>query len=863
MINCWAKTDECGAPALTVAQHCVDVGQVALALIEAMAPAQSKLLPNGAAALAALHDIGKLTVGFQLKSPKWGSSALRSSLAKIGAQDSLSNHALMSERFLEDRTKRIWAHAVGGHHGRFQISCEDVETHLIEEFEAARNELCQTLVDQFGGLPDGKLCSQSKLTLKSFVTGFIILADWIGSNEEFFALPPASEFGLGKGPDFEKAATNAEKAIQAIGWATGKLRPGLEFGELFRNERTGEPFGEKILQKRAVEKIRRPGLYVIEAAMGEGKTEAALWAAYKLITNGHAAGIYFALPTQLTSNKIHERVARFLQNSTEDGTDLALAHAASWLVDSNKMHIRPSVLSDEDAEQHSRAARTWFTSRKALLSRFGVGTIDQALMATLPVRFSMLRMFGLGGKVVIFDEVHSYDAYTGTILDSLIQHLIHLQCTVIILSATLTAQRRQEFEGMGAQLVEGPVDEAKPKNVEVRPISLQSEILDPEIASEIDDAAAAGACVLVIRNTVALAQETYRMLNGSKREDSYEVGLLHSRLPFVIRNGDEHGNGGREDYWVNQLGRDESLRPKKGCILVSTQVVEQSVDIDADLLVTDLCPTDQLLQRIGRMHRHGFENFKRPQHYQTPKVWILKPQLPPNENSDSKSLERAMLPHSKIYAPYVLLRTAEVWNRTEIQLPSQIHRLLNETYSEREEAGAMSGLLEDLESRRSKLASRGKTMAGGGRATGTDDELHAPTRWGDLPTIQLTLLAKEPYTEDSGLLFLSEPETAFSFREGTTWSCQLAVAIFRSSCRIPRYHLDEVPLPPSWLRMHSYGEAAGVWIGTGGRLHLVGGEATNLVYTDQLGVFHRPKKPSAPEEDEALELPLGQDECPY
>ncbi|RYG23483.1 MAG: CRISPR-associated helicase Cas3', partial [Burkholderiales bacterium] len=363
------------------------------------------------------------------------------------------------------------------------------------------------------------------------------------------------------------------------------------------------------------------GLHLVEAPMGMGKTEAALWAAAKLVAASKSSGLYFALPTQLTSNKIHERVAAFLVNAlpAESYATLALAHAASWLENPATFRIAASPAEAGD-KIDSAAARTWFTSRRALLARYGVGTIDQALMAALPVKFAALRLFGLAGKVVVLDEVHTYDAYTAKLLDRLIGHLLALRCTVIVLSATLTKSRRRELLRIAAQEIPNlpddypllsscetggtvksvPIpypDDLPSHDVSIRRIDLPDSSLPEPLLEEIHDCARQGQRVLVIRNTVALAQETFAAL----RLEGLDCGLLHSRFPFHARNGhpdpalrDMEFPDGREAKWVSRLGKFGPPRP--GCILVATQVAEQSLDIDADLLITDLCPADMLLQ---------------------------------------------------------------------------------------------------------------------------------------------------------------------------------------------------------------------------------------------------------------------------
>ncbi len=376
-----------------------------------------------------------------------------------------------------------------------------------------------------------------------------------------------------------------------------------------------------------------PGLYIVEAPMGEGKTEAALAAAYQRWTTGDERGLYFALPTQLTSNRIHERLGRFLANASEAASSFVLAHGNAWLTDKRVSAILPSVAGKEEG---AAAANLWFSdSRKALLAPFGVGTIDQALLSIVPARHSALRLFGLSGKVIVLDEIHSYDPYTSALIDRLVEWLLPLGCSVLILSATLTRARRAEIvAAAGAAesasssayplITKVPTGSSVAETLEIpnaSPRSLSIDIEHLPAASEgwltrAVSAAESGACVLIVRNTIALAQETYRLARSRCRDIGIRFGLLHSRFPQFQRDRNESD-------WMELLGPGNEGRPK-GAILVGTQVVEQSVDIDADLLISDLAPTDLLLQRMGRLHRH---ERLRPVGFESARCLILQPEV--------------------------------------------------------------------------------------------------------------------------------------------------------------------------------------------------------------------------------------------
>ncbi len=329
----WAKTVSDGQgpelPGISVRDHCLNVGCVAEAIIAALPPGVRSLLPgeNGKAAalLAALHDIGKLCPGFQAKCDAWiqNNNFVDAALSGRWKNGCETDHAKVSQWTLQqlfqgDEDLFRWAMAVGAHHGR--IKGERVRRGLElrgsigdDQWEEARRGLAGELMTRFGALPT----TAPTEAMLWWLAGLITVADWIGSDEDLF--PPDGSL-----PDSlrNQKATNA---LSAIRWQPAALRPGLSFGDLFAG------FNPTPLQRCAFERISRTGVYLIEGAMGCGKTEAALAAAYKLIAGNFAGGLYFALPTQTTSNKIHERVAAFLSRIEARPHDLRLAHGSAWL----------------------------------------------------------------------------------------------------------------------------------------------------------------------------------------------------------------------------------------------------------------------------------------------------------------------------------------------------------------------------------------------------------------------------------------------------------------------------------------------------------------------------------------------------
>ena len=844
----WAKTTGAdNAPGISVHDHCLNVGCVAEALIAALPPAVRALLPPGAATLVALHDVGKITLGFQAKCPQWlarNGALPTSSPGEIAL--SVSDHALVSQVFLHrilPATARLWAVAVGAHHGRpkgrsARLNAPEASA---EWAESHRGIVAADLGSLFGPLPssppDPRLAPyHSDLWL---LAGLITVADWIGSNEAWF--PP--ERGLPP----EAARRQARFALATIGWPGGRLQK-TDFHAAFK-DRHGTGFNPNSVQRAVAEAAQVPGLVIVEGPMGCGKTEAALFAAQAHIAAGRHQGLYFALPTQVTSNRIHRRVEGFLRNTLAGEAPLRLAHGNAWLEDSFDLRLRPAFASQkqkdgDDPSNSVREARSWFASAKqALLATYGVGTVDQALQGVVAVKHFFVRRFALAGKVVILDEVHSYDIYTGTLITALIRELISLRCSVIILSATLTAGRRRELLAAAGVneatapaayplVTSGSVDctgggcrHVAPEWPAHRRIALRAALIpEEEAVAELIQRAASGQHVLWIRNTVIEAQETFRMVSGSICEGTVPVGLLHSRFPF-------HRRAELEEDWLERLGRH---RPADGAgsILIATQVVEQSVDIDLDFIVSDLAPTDMLLQRLGRLWRH-----ERPQRgASTPEFWVRLPELP--SEASAGDLKKSLGRSARVYAPYVLLRTMRVWRaRTEIHLPADIRPLLEATYEKpgEGEPEPWTQLHSDLE--KEKIALTGNAEAAT-RVLGNPmlaDKEDVLTRRQGAPTRPVVLLRSMTVGNHgvTALVALDGSEIEISEHE---WRRTSARFLHHWIVRTPRWMVPADAPKPRWLALHAPHDAAVALVRDDGHCAFADSNSP-MTYDPRLGVF--------------------------
>lgn len=723
--SCLAKTWQSPTglrPGRTVEEHCRIAGAVARALAGRLGPAARACLPARAHVPALVHDVGKVCPTFQKKLYGYlGRADQWPQLDGINPDDEQhwGWHAAISAAVVNALSDdRVLAHIVGLHHGRgIQENAADADKYGGPPWQAARETLVARLLESEA---EGQVWpGLHGLGETLLVSGLMVAADWIASGECF------------GNPD-EDWRPLVDGALDAAGFIRPALRAGLSFEQVFS-------FSPNAMQQDFVACVEGPGIYILEAPMGLGKTEAALYAAYRAMERGQADGLYFGLPTQLTSNAIHARVNAFLGRILEDDAHAVLTHGGAWL----------RRFLEQEMGRDAAPGGTWFEqSRRGLLAPFAVGTIDQALMAVIRVPFAGLRALGLAGKVVILDEVHSYDAYTGVLVEELARVLRSLNCTVIILSATLTAGHRARFGAppppdrdaanepyplITALPAGGATSQRHPAPPASAGVALRRCADDALALEQALLRAEQGQQVLWIENTVADAQERYRALAARAGAMGLEAGLLHSRFTPQDRERNEARwtalYGGRDKASVGERGR-------CGRVLVGTQVLEQSLDIDADFLVTRFCPTDMLLQRLGRLWRH-----ERPERAAgaSREAWLLAPGLDTAREQPKSAFGISAL----IYSAYVLCRSLEVWEgREAVTLPAQIRELLEATYAPRESEAtdALRAARAELRAERERL--RGLALHGLSRLGKLLDEESVKARYVQREPLALLLLRR-------------------------------------------------------------------------------------------------------------------------
>jgi CRISPR-associated endonuclease/helicase Cas3 len=654
-------------------------------------------------ALVGLHDLGKASPAFQQKwvagcervkrhLPWSDNQTLPPDDTPHSAVSQVELCKLLPTKGWSLRSAQLVADAVGAHHG-WRVEQEllgRADTRAENggaKWSAVREELFQTVLEvlKVRATPQVDTLSAAAFQRLAGLTSF---ADWIGSSFPFTVFDDPSAY-------FQQARALARAALDGVGWTT---RTPLQSTPVSLPEtfsylvEAGSSFQPRALQTAMaalLDDISAPALFVVEAPMGEGKTEAALYAHLELQRrNGHR-GLYVALPTQATGNAMFERTKAFLthfgeqrKEKLETRLDLQLLHGATLLKEEYQDIVIRGL---DEKEDEAVVARSYFSHRKrALLSEYGVGTVDQALLSVLNIKHQFVRLWGLGNRVVVLDEVHAYDTYTGSLIEALVRWLHALGSSVIVMSATLPARKRAELlEAFGAtdaatepyprltRVVNGEttcvhVPASATKSVRLEALGQD----DLTVADKLVALTAHRGCAVFIANTVDRAQRLYRLLK--ERTDGVNVMLFHARYPVEDRQQ-------RELECLKAFSKDGSKpnpnRPTCS-ILIATQVVEQSLDLDFDVMISDLAPVDLLLQRAGRLHRHAVNTPARGEH--TDPVLYVAGLTPPDTRPDLESNHWHF-----VYDTYILLRTWRVLaERRHLKFPEDIDDLVQVVYGD-------------------------------------------------------------------------------------------------------------------------------------------------------------------------------------
>lgn len=690
--------------------------------------------------LAGVHDIGKCTPVFAVQVPTLCDRMIGAGLP-VGPFVHTDRYTLRHEiagaaildRWLAQHTgmgksaRRQYTDTVAGHHGSFPTTrrLRDAERRPDLMGEGPWVEAQDALLDRAIARAGIDLSTPEWGTralpqsVQMLTTGIVVMADWIASGGTF----PLAD--VDQVPVIPEATTRiSPRAVDGLAeirlGAPWQPRPEpVEVDNRFIDRFPWADKGPRPVQRSVMEladTMVAPGLMILEAPMGVGKTEAAFMAAEVLAARTGATGCFVALPTQATSNAMFTRMLAWLErlpDGSETGSQsVALMHGKAALNDEFQrlpFGITPqAAVHDEEAERRSRrvhaAIGEWTRGRKlSAFSSFVVGTIDQVLFTALRARHSMLRHLSFANKVVVIDEVHAADVYMSTFLDRALEWLGAEGTPVVLMSGTLPADRRaalysayetgrlrrigriedepahraaalQRLEGdigypsLVATGPEGPQLTTPTAGDDHRQVVLHR--LDDEfdaLTTLLEDRLADGGCAVVVRNTVRRAQDTARHLAAVWGED--QVTVAHASFLATDRlrtDADLLARFGPPGPDTHRPGRH---------VVVATQVVEQSLDVDFDLMITDVAPVDLLLQRIGRLHRHQRDS--RPRRVATAECHLTGTQwstVPPTLDRATERIYRRW----PVWAGLAVL--APHLDGTPVDLPGDISPLVQAAY---------------------------------------------------------------------------------------------------------------------------------------------------------------------------------------
>ena len=661
--------------------------------------------------LMSIHDLGKVSPQFSCQRTDLAELIRNQGLVvmrKSGYPErSYLPHGLVSQFALQDEIKeaggdpaaaRQWAILVGVHHGRYpdaaavaralaQYRCDEGSSQDDPRWRQARSEILCFMARRSGFPLNARDTALPELPIAvaSAYASALVIADWLASNEDYFPLRPRPVDDSGKLSISGYPELNARQQRERVrrAWKRAQFptpmrvpNSDIENAADFYRHRFSWPasYQPTKAQREVIEiaAAENPDLMIVEAPPGSGKTALAFAAAEVLMRERGLQGVFVALPTQATTNAMFEGVTSWLTSILGDEPQKLGVHLAHGKNNLNKSFMEllesghsPLEVYDDDADNKDNGlhASRWMGQRwRSTLSPVVVGTIDQVLLAALKSRHVLVRHLGLMGKVVVIDEVHAADAYMQTYLKAALTWLGLYQIPVVLLSATLPPERRRELldayrRGQGATTDNTALDKAigypvistvTAGQVRIHEIEGEAEVTKQiiptqvasaeEIAKLLEQELADGGCAVVIRNTVREAQETYAAVK--KVFGRQQATLLHSRFLAVERSA-------RDSSMLELFGKNSTKRPQRH-VVVATQVIEQSLDVDFDLMLTDPAPMDLVLQRIGRLHRHAGRN--RPQGLQAARCLVLVNDLASAPWSYSSGTDY-------VYARYTNLRT--------------------------------------------------------------------------------------------------------------------------------------------------------------------------------------------------------------
>jgi len=716
--TCWGKSQPDGAKH-PLTDHCLDVALVLRALLDlgnlarlGITDARQK---DRLAVIAYLHDFGKCNRGFQAKADPTARETAGHVLEAVALLCDLSDHWPPAWRSLladicgwfanEEQAFQMLLASIS-HHGR-PVSVHDYADSGVERgakrwWSAANGYDPLTALDALAltarqafpaaFAPDGPPINATAAMQQRFA-GLVMLADWIGSDTQFF---PYRQSPQEDRPALAQSA--AGRALQAIGLKPPEPRTSPAFAQVFG-------FSPTPLQAALAEQIPlkdETRLLLVESDTGSGKTEAALAWFFRLYAAGQVDGLYFALPTRVAARELYTRVCRAVDAAFEpDQRPGPVLLAAPGYVQVDGRPV-PDILPDprgalwDDNSQDRKRERFWSAERpkRFLAAPIAVGTIDQALLSVLQVKHSLMRSVCLDRHLLVVDEVHASDPYMREVLRALLRGHLARGGWALLLSATLgeaaaalyfdrsmtslDAAITKPYPLLSAQSRTWPMPAARERtiDVELSPTLTDDGALIPRLVAALEQ----GARVLVVCNTVARANALFRQVEERLR--AHHPALLPALFALNWVPCPHHGRFAREDR--ERLDAAVTARLGKGSptgarLLIGTQTLEQSLDIDADWLVTDLAPMDVLIQRFGRLHRH--ERRTRPAGFEASQALVRVPSKPLADYLDKGGELRAPAGLGRVYPDGRVLACTweELRLRPALALPQQARERIERT----------------------------------------------------------------------------------------------------------------------------------------------------------------------------------------
>lgn len=655
----WGKArphDAGGAEYHLLPYHCLDVAAVGVTLLKRLSALRlffaralgmdaDEPLHSWFAFCLAIHDLGKFAESFQGQrsdlikqlrgreaDPGKPYGVRHDTLGWLIWADRLEGPAVDEEWFgphTEDMLSGVawWLRASMGHHGMPPASgMGKWSSHFTpEDLSAVRGFVSELralfpldgIAASHAVLGDVAFEARSR-DLSWWIAGLTVLADWIGSNTAFF--PYCSEEVTLK-DYWRDALQRAEGAISGVGILPVSCCE-RSFSELFPEIGTPSPLQAWAI---ATPVAATPQIHLLEDVTGAGKTEAAIMLAHRMITAGCADGFFIGLPTMATANAMYGRIVEVYRKLFEGDASLVLAHGQRNLVEAFANSVLPAGQAEADSAQQDDTAtarcNAWLADhgKRALLAPAGVGTIDQVLLATLYSRHQSLRMFGLFRKVLIIDEVHACDAYMQRVLETVLMFHARAGGSAILLSATLPERMKQSlFDAFARGRDAGTLPPASSTDFplvtswrEGEPSAVLSPIVarkavcrdlavryvvdEPEVLEAIRSALVQGKCVCWMRNTVSDVLAAHA--HFANELDADHLIAFHARFALQDRLD-------TEQRILAHFGKSSTPAQRAGRLVIASQVAEQSLDADWDMVISDLAPIDRLIQRAGRLQRH-------------------------------------------------------------------------------------------------------------------------------------------------------------------------------------------------------------------------------------------------------------------